>query len=98
MEGKDYFSSSWLRVSFEDYEYARYNPVPYDLANHLCEWATNYHTDTPHVLDYSMYPDLEERRRFVQSYLSSTGNEVQDGEVDELIDDVEKYIANHIFW
>lgn len=86
-------------ITLIDYEYAGYNPVPYDLANHFCEWAANYHTDTPHVLDYNMYPDLEERRRFVQSYLSSAGNEVQDGEVDEVIEDVEKYsLANHLFW
>ena len=40
----------------QDYEYASYNPVAYDLANHFCEMAANYHTDTPHVLDYNMYP------------------------------------------
>ncbi|KAI3717985.1 hypothetical protein L1987_69954 [Smallanthus sonchifolius] len=86
-------------ITLIDYEYASYNPVAYDLANHFCEWASNYHTDTPHVLDYNMYPDLEDRRRFVQSFLSSTGNQPSDGEVDQLIDDIEKYtLANHIFW
>ncbi|KAI3505045.1 hypothetical protein L1887_26906 [Cichorium endivia] len=86
-------------VTLIDYEYASYNPVAYDLANHFCEWAANYHTDTPHVLDYNMYPDLEERRRFVQSYLSSTGNQPSDAEVDQLLEDIEKYtLANHIFW
>lgn len=86
-------------ITLIDYEYASYNPVAYDLANHFCEWAANYHTDTPHRLDYKMYPDLEERRRFVQSYLSCTGNQPSDAEVDQLIDDVEKYtLANHLFW
>lgn len=86
-------------ITLIDYEYASYNPVAYDLANHFCEWAANYHTDTPHVLDYDRYPDLEERRRFVRSYLSSTGNQPRDDEVDQLIEDVEKYtLGNHLFW
>ncbi|KAL8226371.1 hypothetical protein R6Q57_016203 [Mikania cordata] len=86
-------------VTLIDYEYASYNPVAYDLANHFCEWAANYHTDTPHALDYNMYPDSEDRRRFVQSYLSSTGKQPSDDEVDQLIDDIERYtLANHIFW
>ncbi|KAM0010974.1 putative phosphotransferase with an alcohol group as acceptor [Helianthus debilis subsp. tardiflorus] len=86
-------------VTLIDYEYASYNPVAYDIANHFCEWAANYHTDTPHVLDYNMYPDLEDQRRFVQSYFSSAGNQPCDGEVDQLIDDIEKYtLANHLFW
>nr|XP_043640177.1 probable choline kinase 3 [Erigeron canadensis] len=86
-------------ITLIDYEYASYNPIPYDLANHFCEWAANYHTDTPHVLDYNIYPDLEERRRFVQAYLSSSGNQPRDEEVDLLIDDIEKYtLANHLFW
>ncbi|KAI3686041.1 hypothetical protein L1987_79711 [Smallanthus sonchifolius] len=86
-------------VTLIDYEYASYNPVAYDLANHFCEWAANYHTDRPHVLDYNMCPNLEERKRFVQSYLSSKGNQPRDTEVDQLIDDVEKYtLANHLFW
>jgi thiamine kinase-like enzyme len=40
----------------QDYEYASYNPIAYDLANHFCEMAADYHSDTPHVLDYSKYP------------------------------------------
>ncbi|XP_057794664.1 probable choline kinase 1 [Salvia miltiorrhiza] len=82
-----------------DYEYASYNPVAYDIANHFCEMAANYHTDTPHILDYTKYPDVEERKRFIRKYLSSSGNEASETAVDELADDVERYtLANHIFW
>lgn len=91
-------------TSLQDYEYASYNPVAYDIANHFCEMAADYHTDTPHILDFSKYPGalqtmllffdrccdfnytfkrtsfgilfkigLQERQRFVQTYLSSSG-------------------------
>lgn len=44
--------------SYQDYEYASYNPVAYDIANHFCEMAADYHTDTPHILDFSKYPGV----------------------------------------
>ncbi|KAL8166915.1 LOW QUALITY PROTEIN: hypothetical protein V2J09_008414 [Rumex salicifolius] len=33
--------------------------------------ATDYHYEISHVLDYDKYPDLEERQRFADAYLSS---------------------------
>ncbi|KAK9050665.1 hypothetical protein SSX86_030365 [Deinandra increscens subsp. villosa] len=60
-------------ITIIDYEYACYNPFMFDIANHFCEMAADYHTETPHVLDYSKYPDLEEQRRFLHVYLSSSG-------------------------
>lgn len=86
-------------ITLIDYEYATYNPVAYDLANHFCEMAANYHSETPHILDYSVYPDMEERRRFISAYLASSGNEPSDAEVEELLVNAEKYtLANHLFW
>ncbi|KAJ0025081.1 hypothetical protein Pint_07869 [Pistacia integerrima] len=86
-------------ITIIDYEYASFNTVAYDLANHFCEMAANYHTDTPHILDYSIYPGLEERRRFVRVYLSYAGNQPSESEVDQLVHDAEKYtLANHLFW
>lgn len=47
----------WFTCSiFQDYEYSSYNPIAYDFANHFCEMAANYHTDTPHILNYNAYP------------------------------------------
>merc|ERR1711915_475521 len=81
-----------------DYEYASYNPVAYDIANHFCEMAANYHTDTPHILDYSKYPDFEERQRFVKEYLRSSG-EMESDRVGQLLEDIEKYsLASHLLW
>ncbi|XP_010268600.1 PREDICTED: probable choline kinase 1 [Nelumbo nucifera] len=86
-------------ITIIDYEYASYNPVAYDLANHFCEMAANYHSETPHILDYSKYPDLEERQRFVHAYLSSSGNEPSNLEVEHLLQEAEKYtLANHLLW
>ncbi|KAK8940066.1 hypothetical protein KSP40_PGU017871 [Platanthera guangdongensis] len=61
------------QITIIDYEYASFNPVAYDVANHFCEMAADYHSDTPHILDYSKYPDLEERKRFVYIYMKSSG-------------------------
>ncbi|XP_061375426.1 probable choline kinase 2 [Gastrolobium bilobum] len=86
-------------VTMIDYEYSSYNPVVYDIANHFSEMAANYHTETPHILDFSKYPDLEERQRFVKTYLSSSGEQPSDSEVEQLLDEVEKYtLANHLLW
>ncbi|CAI0557048.1 unnamed protein product [Linum tenue] len=60
-------------ITLIDYEYASYNHIAYDLANHFCEMAANYHSDTPHILDFDKYPGHEERCRFVRAYLSSSG-------------------------
>uniref|UniRef100_A0A7N0V7K7 Choline kinase n=1 Tax=Kalanchoe fedtschenkoi TaxID=63787 RepID=A0A7N0V7K7_KALFE len=61
-------------ITIIDYEYASYGPIAYDIANHFCEMAADYHTDTPHILDYNKYPSLEYRQRFLCVYLSSTGS------------------------
>ncbi|CAK9154189.1 unnamed protein product [Ilex paraguariensis] len=83
----------------QDYEYASYNPIAYDLANHFCQMVANYHTDTPHVLDYGIYSGPEEGHKFVRTYLSSSGNEPSETEVEQLANDAEKYtLANHLFW
>ncbi|GAB4832129.1 hypothetical protein Ancab_006148 [Ancistrocladus abbreviatus] len=86
-------------ITIIDYEYASYNPIAYDIANHFCEMAADYHTDAPHILDFSKYPGLEERRRFIHVYLSSSGNQPSDHEIKQLDQDVEKYtLASHLLW
>ncbi|XP_047338099.1 probable choline kinase 2 [Impatiens glandulifera] len=82
-----------------DYEYASYNPVAYDIANHFCEMAADYHTDTPHILDYTKYPNVDERQRFLRAYLNSADNQTKNLELDDLIRDVEMYtLASHLLW
>ncbi|KAJ1382233.1 Protein kinase-like domain superfamily [Sesbania bispinosa] len=101
LERKSLFGTGTIRHSptHRDYEYASYNPVAYDIANHFSEMVANYHTETPHILDFSKYPDLEERQRFVTTYLSCSGEQPSDNEVQQLLDEVEKYtLANHLLW
>lgn len=86
-------------ITIIDYEYASYNAVAYDIANHFCEMAADYHTETPHILDYSKYPGLQERERFLRIYLTASGNQPKDFEVEQLLQEVEKYtLASHILW
>ncbi|XP_020582415.1 probable choline kinase 2 [Phalaenopsis equestris] len=88
------------QITIIDYEYAGFNPIAYDIANHFCEMAADYHSDTPHVLDYRKYPELEQRRRFVHIYLKSSGEEdPSEAELDDLLDSIEKYaLVSHLIW
>lgn len=54
----------FLFILLQDYEYSSHNPVAYDIANHFCEMAADYHTDTPHILDYTKYPGKSLAQRF----------------------------------
>ncbi|TKY68402.1 choline kinase 2 [Spatholobus suberectus] len=88
-------------VNIIDYEYASYNPVAYDIANHFNEMAANYHTKTPHVLDFNKYPGIHYSYYvFIPKLLDlDTGEQPSDIEVDQLLDEVEKYaLANHLLW
>lgn len=43
--------------------------------------------------------DVDERRRFIRAYLSSSGEEPCESEVEDLVQDAERYsLANHLFW
>ena len=54
-----------------DYEYAGVNPVALDIANHWCEYAADYHTNAPHVLDYNKFPDQEHQAGFIHAYIET---------------------------
>ncbi|CAN1235232.1 Probable choline kinase 3 [Linum perenne] len=86
-------------ITLIDYEYASYNPVAYDLANHFSEMAADYHSDTPHVLDYGKYPGTNSLPSIYTYQISSGNDEPSEEEVMQLAECVEKYtLANHLFW
>lgn len=89
-------------ITLIDYEYSAYNAVAFDIANFFCEMAADYHTSTPHALDYALYPSYEERFRFVSAYLRPTAcGDASPGheEVAALVEGAEAYkILSHIHW
>ena len=62
-----------------DYEYAGYGDRGFDIGNHFCEWAADYHDDTPHSLDFERYPAQEEQARFCRAYLNEYRRVLADG-------------------
>ncbi|RDB28433.1 putative choline kinase [Hypsizygus marmoreus] len=75
-----------------DFEYASPNPAAFDIANHFHEWTANYHSSTPHLLDPSRYPTIEERRNFYTAYLGHTAVEGEYADLEEA--DRELQLAN----
>ncbi|KAF8066213.1 choline kinase 3 [Scenedesmus sp. PABB004] len=63
--------AAWRALTLIDYEYSGFNPVAFDIANHWCEWAADYHTDQPHVLDFARLPSPEQQTAFVEQYLAA---------------------------
>lgn len=60
-------AASGMRII--DYEYSGFNPAAFDIANHWCEWAADYHSDAPHELDFARLPARSQQARFVRRYL-----------------------------
>jgi len=84
-----------------DFEYSSYNPRGYDLGNHFCEWAYDYHkTINPHLGDFTKYPTLEEQRHYCREYLAGEDKApVKDEEVEALRLEANTYsLATHLFW
>jgi thiamine kinase-like enzyme len=52
-------NESNMKITFIDFEYARYVPRGYDIINLWCEWAADYHGDTPHLMNYNNFPTTE---------------------------------------
>ncbi|KFM22904.1 Choline/ethanolamine kinase [Auxenochlorella protothecoides] len=51
-----------------DYEYATLNDVAFDVANHWCEYAADYHSGEAHVLDFAALPGDEQKAAFAEAY------------------------------
>jgi choline kinase len=66
------FQLLYRKVIVVDFEYASPNPAAFDIANHFHEWTANYHSSTPHILDPSRYPTLQERRNFYLAYMGQS--------------------------
>ncbi|RKO85668.1 kinase-like domain-containing protein [Blyttiomyces helicus] len=54
-----------------DYEYSGVNYRGFDIGNHFCEWAADYHSPTPHEMNFTHYPTPSEQHTFLDAYLSA---------------------------
>lgn len=54
-----------IPIRFIDFEYACYNYIGFDIANHFCEYQG-------YEFDFSKYPSKEMQIQFIQHYLKST--------------------------
>lgn len=55
-----------------DYEYGGVNFAAYDIANHFCEWASDFTeaNSHPEIMDFAnKYPNEVEQRNFIKAYL-----------------------------
>ncbi|CCI41498.1 unnamed protein product [Albugo candida] len=86
-----------------DFEYCSYNPRGYDIGNHFCEWAFDYHKSiNPHIGDFTKYPSIQQQRHFCRAYLTSnfeSSREITDEQVDGLCMEANAYSqASHLLW
>ncbi|KAJ3088814.1 hypothetical protein HK102_007860 [Quaeritorhiza haematococci] len=58
-------------IMIVDYEYAGVNPRGYDIGNHFCEWAADYHSSEPHRMHFNLYPSREEQLNFLEAYVDA---------------------------
>jgi hypothetical protein len=82
-------------VTLIDFEYAGYNPPPYDIANFFCEMAANYAVDNSDgfLLIYGTYfPDVATQRQFVRAYAAAAGRPSDDAAVEGLRREVLKFV------
>lgn len=86
-------------VVFIDYEYSGMNYAAYDIANHFCEWASDFTeaNPNPHIMDFEeKYPSILERRCFIEKYLEYSGFT---GSVDRWMEAVEGFKEiSHLLW
>lgn len=85
-------------IIFIDYEYGGINYAAFDIANHFCEWASDFteSNPTPHLMNFNeLYPNLEERERFLCAYLNETDPTVI-GNWIKVVEDFKE--ISHLLW
>eukprot|EP00124_Ichthyophonus_hoferi_P003725 Ihof_evm2s343 gene=Ihof_evmTU2s343 len=92
-----------------DFEYANYNFVAYDIANHFCEWMFDYQSikEWPYYsLNPSLFPDIKRQAQFLEEYIKESDRvkRVEHSEVtvermrEYLIDVNRLCLASHLLW
>lgn len=88
------------KIVFIDYEYGGMNYAAYDIANHFCEWASDFTeaNSLPHIMNFELkYPILAEREQFIRAYLAESNSSTSD--INEWIKAVEEFKElSHLLW
>ncbi|OLL21814.1 Ethanolamine kinase 2 [Neolecta irregularis DAH-3] len=76
-------------IHFIDYEYASPAELPFDIANHFCEYAG-------FECNYEMFPSETTQKSFITAYY---GEDATEGKVNELYEKVRWFcLASHMYW
>jgi choline/ethanolamine kinase len=72
----DVFPSTTANVTATliDYEYCTVGDIAFDIANHFCEYAADYHRPEEEMLDWERLPTTTEREFFCRAYIESLFN------------------------
>jgi choline/ethanolamine kinase len=97
--GADEEDTEETNVVFVDLEYAGWNYRGFDLGNLLCEWASDFESPHPHVLDFTdHYPTTQEQHHLARAYLG-VGEDVREEEVERLEVEMKEFaLASHLLW
>jgi singapore isolate B (sub-type 7) whole genome shotgun sequence assembly, scaffold_4 len=71
-----------------------------DIANHFCEWMTDYNLPDSHILLRCFFPTVEQQRDFIHTYLEARyKREPTEEEVEKLRALVQKHeMLSHMHW
>eukprot|EP01025_Chloroclados_australasicus_P010998 TRINITY_DN14740_c0_g1_i1.p3 TRINITY_DN14740_c0_g1~~TRINITY_DN14740_c0_g1_i1.p3 ORF type:complete len:357 (-),score=34.76 TRINITY_DN14740_c0_g1_i1:424-1494(-) len=94
-ENQDKYDKHASDLQFIDFEYGCYSYRGFDWGNHFNEWAG-------FNCDFSLYPNKDQQRRFIRSYLEGyiqNGGQVSENEVEKGLAEVAAFsLASHIYW
>jgi len=70
-----------------DFEYSGANPRYFDIANHFCEWMSDYHNEAqPHFIHEDKYPTRSEQLNLIQGYVEHGATEFDDAKIQAEVD------------
>lgn len=85
------------QITFVDYEYSGIAPRGYDIANYLLEWMADYSdVKNRESMNLEKYPNEQERRELLASYLQCAP---QDPQVVQLEEEIKPFTPlSHLLW
>ena len=71
-----------------------------DIANHFCEWMTDYNLPDSHILRLEWHPNAKQQHDFVKTYLQARfGKEPSEEEVEKMCVQVHKHeLFSNMHW